>query len=544
MALIHLENFTGPYLETGDYIRFGGHASSANTTRYAHVQPYTVSFRGDYERYDSVIDTTVKEFGCMQAPDWIKSFVESSRTLVCGIYLENFTGFEMRFSHVFDGSSYEYLNFKINVALNENKQRAEVSFEPGDETEYGYPDIPNQTMYYDFTQPMWIWVMCNMDDLYHGGYETGPRGICKIWANNTELISLEDIQTGDEVRWLQQWDMDSNNVIHFEPSGHPTVYKMVVLNEGYNYMNEPLGNVDLATLAPESGMYDFAPRFEGSSLQEDNAALIAENIFLDLSKVYEYKHVRGTDGGAREVYYHEHPFVEHLHNIKAVSQTTVHQRQSPDPEYVVPIKLEPTYILAGQPAGIDREAGQISLNQQARVIQRHHTIPYVYNPHGQFEPWSEDFLRNSQFGVRYYSPVHFITLNDSVSMLEIFEINIYIKQTDLSLGVEDWAFASPYLYNILDLEMQEDLGVGLSIDYDWVFGGGSKGKTKYHFTTDPYPQEDLGLASLAEVSSTPTHNQHEHLSKTELSVVEEVEYEYSFGGGVKGTIKSQTTASE
>ena len=410
MALIYTESF----FARGDSGRFGGDGL-LNTSQWRGDRvPYGIAsvWHGDIlslENYNSAImlnETDRKRLYLTGGSGSFNAFLARSRNLTHGVHFSS-SGTTNRnisfdFRSYLNNSATNIRNFLVTLSLTHNLQRCAISFATGGS---GYPAIPSETVYYDMTQPVWIWVQCDMANVYPGG----NNGICRVWLNNDLMAVREGIYTGDADAWPAQSLYEFNNQVRFSCSQDYRIYGVVSLNEGLSYMDSALGDINLVPLAPkDGGESNWQAHFDGFNLEKENIEVMQDNKFLNYGLLHTLEHLRADEHGVREMLMHNHPLGA-ASEVMAVSHIITHRKIGLGSEGTK-LRVEPVIHTSGRDLETRRTGGRESFTHGSS-FQANYTIPYA----GAF--WNKEILGLTSFGFRYFDAHRLALIQDGIDFL-------------------------------------------------------------------------------------------------------------------------------
>lgn len=422
--LIYAEDFAAPYWRSHSYTnhcRFGADANRARERWYPDLVPYAemrISFvaGGDYEpplqpgiAGNTGLESGRKVSGGTYAEHLIH--LPRSRSLTQGMLFYksglDATNLKLVFRSNLDNSETHIDNFEVSLSIHTNRQKATINFATGGS---GYPDIPNETVYYDFTQPFWLWIQCDMPaDMTLEG-----NGACRVWLNNDLVVTKEDILTGDIDAWASQPLYGYNNVVCIADAQHWEILSLAAVNEGLGYMDSALGDINVAGLLPESAeVSQWYSNHDGDNLETSPEDVMLDNLHTDYADLHTKPHIRADDHMVHNLFRHQNPFTHDAH-IMAVSQRIVHRKYnigggSPD------LRIEPMIQTSGRPAEMDRNKGQ-SVSTTYKTLVVNYTVPYA----GAY--WSKELLDLTTFGFAYFNKARNAIVHDQVDLLGEYDV--------------------------------------------------------------------------------------------------------------------------
>ncbi len=435
--LIYSEKFDS-YAVSGSNRRFGGDAIEAFGQYRINIVPYSEIVCTVQPDHVSMAANAISHIALLRSKNLTIGMLLHRETLTNTVLVFNF--------HSYLNNDWANLhNFRVTITITDNLQKAAVSYLTGGT---GYPAISPDTVYYDLTQPVWVWVQCDMTLVNPGG----ANGICRVWFNNDLMVTKSSIFTGASDAWPAQPLYAFNNVVRFSCNQTHRIYGIVALNEGMTYMDSALGDVNVLNIAPVSSSYDqFTPHHDGVDLDKENVAVLQDNQILEFASVHEHEHVRGTDHMTRDVHQHDHQPFHNLSHIIAVSHNVTHRKAWSAGK----LRIEPVIHTSGRDLRMLRGSGKFVQNHP-RTLQANHTIPYA----GAF--WNEEILGLTSFGYTYYDAALPELVPDGFDLLDEFDVENVLEE----MGMLDFADSRMSLDPEV-MQMVSDDGFGLVEDVDF-----------------------------------------------------------------------------
>ena len=269
-------------------------------------------------------------------------------------------------------------------------QAARVSFSTGGS---GFPAIPPKNVYFNFLDPFWLWIECDMTDA------ATQRGYCKVFLNDTEVATVADVYTGNIDDWHAHPSRQFNNVVRadicFGCNRHWRefrIHSIIALNEGLGWMHEPLGNVRVASL-PVANL-DNGIQWSSSSPE----SLTVPEVFhgnkgKSFSQLGSQPYAFASDHLSRDLHSVAHTFLDET-EIVAVSVNLTARR------FLLPgesahVRIEPTYLFSGRDVEMRRTSG-VALASHIANYKFALSVPFA----GDF--WRLDLLQYAMLGYSLY----------------------------------------------------------------------------------------------------------------------------------------------
>jgi hypothetical protein len=462
--LIYAEDFAGPYSDQYS-ARFGGDSSHPWRRWSPANVPYAefgVAGGSYYVRENpgivnnNVLDSGRRiEQGVYNNMDGI-IHLPRSRNLTIG-FLVQFGGTRspwtvpIEFRSYHDNSDSYIVNFTVTLSISsaDSRQKANVYFQTGGS---GYPEISDEVVCYDFTQPIWLWVQCDMPSTM----PTAENGTCRIWLNNDLVITKEDIITGRVDDWAAQPLYGYNNGVYFYWSDADDLYSVVAVNEKLGYLDSALGDINVSGLLPEvAEVSQWFSHKDGLNLETEPVDVMKDNLHTDEAQIHTKAHLRADDHLVQSIFGHETPFSEDAH-IMAVSHRIVHRKHNIGGS-AVNLRVEPMIHISGRDPSIDRSAGQVSTTN-IKTIVANYSIPYA----GAY--WSKELLELTKFGFAYFDAARPTQVDEQVDLLGEYDVE------NLDDGIEMGSLAQDDDYLLGGTIRTHILDDGMDLDIEAIDG--------------------------------------------------------------------------
>lgn len=440
--LIYTEDFASPYehyvwgATTHDPCkRFGCDNIKIGETWYPNMVPYIEFAEGysdDYVAIENKSDGIGRILSLRTSLSYYRPkifynhiYLSRSKNLTVGMLVEFFEYSrdadlvsQFCFESYLDDSRTHITNFIVNIIIKEGSksQKADISFETGGS---GYPDISPVTVYYDFNQPLWIWVRCDMTN--------GADGTCQVWFNNDLMVTKENIYTGDVDSWIAQPLYEDNNVVTFgfgafEDGSRPEtvvdLHAITVVNEELTYMDTALGDIAVTGLLPSSiPQSQWHAHLDGVDLEDDAVEVFENSLHTDYEDLHTKAHMRANVHLMRDTYQYNNLFANGT-EIFAVTQRLVHKMYDMDSGDAV-LRIEPVIHTSGRDVLLDRTKGQLS-EGFFKTLFVNYTTPYA----GAF--WNLEILDLTSFGFTLFQADRHEFVDENLNLLGEYDIeNIY-----------------------------------------------------------------------------------------------------------------------
>jgi len=414
--LIYAEDFASPRFAAYAGLtsrRFGGDSLQPNRKWYPDLVPY-LECESPEEMADgtAIAGNTELESGrkVSNIPSWYNYgrtwiFLPRSRNLTIGVLLLSCEDLNVKFLSYPDNSYSSVENFKVSLELSNYNQKANVSFLTGGD----HPAIPDQAIYYDFNQPLWVWIQCDMP----AHMDSAPIGTCRVWLNNDLMVTREDIFTGNVALWAEQPLYAYNNgvCVNSYSSGQHTL-AVAAVNEGLGYMDSALGDINVAGLLPEQADSQWYSCHDGYYIETGQGEVLQDALHVDYSDLHTKAHVRGDDHLVKAMFSHQHPFFNDA-DIIAVCHRIVHRKGGIGSEDAY-LRIEPAIQTTGRPTEMDRNKGQES-EGPFKTLFVPYTIPYA----GAF--WNREILESTKFGFVYFDAARAVQVSDPLDLRDEFD---------------------------------------------------------------------------------------------------------------------------
>lgn len=435
--LIYAEDLASPYYRySSSYSRFGADAVQPRSRWCPDLVPYAEMFTtlstgtsGAVLNEPGIAGGTELESG-RRAEGYVSAshiiYLPRSRNLTQGFLLFERNGLaaailKLEFRSYLNNSSTYIVNFVVNLSIDTNRQRATFTFATGGS---GYPNISSETVYYDFTQPFWLWVQCDMPT----AMSAEGNGTCRVWLNNDLVITKENILTGNIDAWVAQPLYEYNNAVYVGDARHWTVYSLAAVNEGLGYMDSALGDINIAGLLPElAETSQWFSHHDGMNLETAPEDVLKDNLHTDYANLHTNAHIRADDHLMQSMFRHQNPFHQDAHII-AVAHRIVHRKHDIGGS-TVKLRIEPIVQTSGRPAEMDRSKGQ-SVSTNAKTLFVPYTKPYA----GAY--WSKELLDLTTFGFAYFDTARTAIVQEQVDLLGEYDVENLDDGLELVSGAD------------------------------------------------------------------------------------------------------------